>query len=83
MMLDGGLATTLEAHGCDLNDSLWSAKILLETPELIKSVHRSFLDCGADCIATASYQATVAGFVTHGHSTAEARSLIRLAAEIA
>ena len=83
MMLDGGLATTLEAHGCDLNDSLWSAKILLETPELIKSVHRSFLDCGADCIATASYQATVAGFVTRGHSTAEARSLIRLAAEIA
>jgi homocysteine S-methyltransferase len=83
MMLDGGLATTLEARGCDLDDSLWSARTLLESPELIKAVHRSFLDCGADCIATVSYQATVAGFVTHGYSTVEARSLIRLAAEIA
>ncbi len=83
MMLDGGLATTLEARGCDLSDSLWSARTLLETPELIKAVHRSFLDCGADCIATVSYQATVAGFVTHGYSKVEARSLIRLAAEIA
>ena len=83
MMLDGGLATTLEAHGCDLNDALWSAKTLLDTPELIKAVHREFLDGGADCIATVSYQATVAGFAAHGYSTAESRSLIRLAAEIA
>jgi len=83
MMLDGGLATTLEAHGCDLNDALWSAKTLVETPELIKAVHREFLDGGADCIATVSYQATVAGFIAYGYSMAEARSLIRLAAEIA
>ena len=82
-MLDGGLATTLEARGCDLNDSLWSAKALLESPDLIKAVHTSFLECGADCIATASYQATVAGFVARGLSEADARVLMRSSADIA
>ena len=32
VVLDGGLATTLEALGCDLNDELWSARVLLEEP---------------------------------------------------
>ena len=35
MILDGAMATELEAMGCDLNDSLWSAKVLAEAPELI------------------------------------------------
>ena len=29
MIIDGGLATALEVHGCDLDDSLWSARILM------------------------------------------------------
>ena len=44
MMLDGGLATTLEAHGCDLNDSLWSARTLLDDLDISHitvSVHNS------------------------------------------
>ena len=35
MMLDGGLATELEARGHDLNDELWSAKLLLDEPEAV------------------------------------------------
>ena len=83
MMLDGGLATTLEAHGCDLDDPLWSARALLESPAIIKDVHRAFLDAGADCIATASYQATIEGFVARGCSLAEARGLIQRSATLA
>ncbi|WP_186445187.1 homocysteine S-methyltransferase family protein, partial [Bacillus licheniformis] len=30
IILDGAMATELERYGCDLNDSLWSAKILIE-----------------------------------------------------
>jgi homocysteine S-methyltransferase len=39
VILDGALATELERRGADLRDSLWSAKILLEAPELIRAVH--------------------------------------------
>ena len=68
MVLDGGLATALEARGFDLDDELWSAKILLEAPEAIRQVHLDFLAAGADCITTSSYQASRAGFHKRGLS---------------
>lgn len=33
VILDGGMATELENLGADLNDPLWSAKVLLESPK--------------------------------------------------
>jgi homocysteine S-methyltransferase len=62
------MATELERHGCDLNDSLWSATILMENSELIKQVHTDYFTAGADCAITASYQATVEGFSRRGLS---------------
>jgi S-methylmethionine-dependent homocysteine/selenocysteine methylase len=38
VVMDGGLATELEAHGADLKDTLWSAKCLFTCPQLIKKV---------------------------------------------
>ena len=35
VVLDGGLATLLEAHGHDLSSALWSARLLADTPEAI------------------------------------------------
>ena len=32
VILDGGLATELEARGHDLTDALWSARLLLDAP---------------------------------------------------
>lgn len=72
MILDGAFATELEKLGCDLNHSLWSAKVLMESPELIGEVHTDYFHAGADCVITASYQATVEGFQRHGLSESEA-----------
>ncbi|KAE8784491.1 homocysteine S-methyltransferase 3 [Hordeum vulgare] len=41
LVLDGGLATELEAHGADLNDPLWSAKCILSSPHLIRKASRA------------------------------------------
>ncbi|MEA4973094.1 Homocysteine S-methyltransferase [bioreactor metagenome] len=76
MIVDGAMATELEAMGCDLNDELWSAKVLAEQPELIKKVHLSYFKAGADCGITASYQATIAGYIKKGYSEEEAENLI-------
>ena len=35
LVLDGGLATQLEAQGADLSDSLWSARLLVDDPDLL------------------------------------------------
>lgn len=83
MILDGAMATELERYGCDLNDSLWSAKVLMESPELIKRVHTDYFNSGADCAITASYQATVEGFIRRGLSEEKALELIRTSVQIA
>ena len=83
MILDGALATELERRGCALDDPLWSARMLMESPEIIAAVHRDYLAAGADCITTASYQATVAGFTRRGLSETQAVDLIRSSVVIA
>ena len=83
VVLDGGLATTLEARGYDLDDDLWSARVLLEKPDAIRQVHRDFLDAGADCIVTASYQASLEGFVRRGLDADEGETLIRSSVDLA
>ena len=55
VILDGALATELEDRGADLNDPLWSAKVLLETPDLIRQVHLDYFEAGADIATTARY----------------------------
>jgi homocysteine S-methyltransferase len=59
VLLDGGLATELEARGHDLGDALWSARLLRDAPQEIRAVHKSYVAAGADCLITASYQATL------------------------
>jgi homocysteine S-methyltransferase len=66
VILDGGLATQLEAAGHDLSDELWSARLLADAPEAIVAVHRAYLRAGARVITTASYQASLAGFGRRG-----------------
>lgn len=82
-VLDGGLATELEARGADLDHFLWSARLLAEAPDLVRSVHFDYLVAGADIIATATYQASFAGFGQAGYGRRQAEGLMRLAVELA
>ena len=74
--IDGGLATQLEAQGCNIDGSLWSAALLQSDPAAIVAAHRAFLDAGAQIIISASYQASVAGFMQLGMSQQAAEQLI-------
>lgn len=82
-MLDGGLATELERAGHDLDDPLWSARVLLDDPGAVEAVHRAYLAAGADCILTATYQATIPGLEARGLSVAEAEEVLRWAVRLA
>jgi homocysteine S-methyltransferase len=77
LVIDGALATELERRGCNLRDDLWSARILLEQPEIIRQVHLDYFRAGADCAITASYQATIEGFEKRGLTRQEAIALIQ------
>ncbi|MEO3803372.1 homocysteine S-methyltransferase [Nonomuraea sp. B1E8] len=83
LVLDGGLSTQLERLGADLRDALWSARLLLEEPELIRQAHAGYFAAGADVATTASYQATIPGFARRGLDVAQAERLLRLSVELA
>ena len=57
VVLDGGLATQLEAQGADLSTALWSAQLLIDDPAAVVAAHRAFFAAGARIATTASYQA--------------------------
>lgn len=65
LVIDGGLATQLEANGHDLNHPLWSGKLLKEDPDAIQKVHLDYYLAGADVAITASYQASTQGLQDH------------------
>lgn len=81
-VLDGGLATELERRGLDLRDPLWSAKILVEAPEEVESVHFDYFHAGADVGTSASYQATFEGFAARGIGARESESLLRRSVDL-
>src|SRR5450631_3554814 len=83
VILDGALATELTRRGADLFDPLWSAKILIEQPGLIRAVHLDYFKAGADVATTATYQATFEAFQRRGLGSAEAAHVMRRAVELA
>lgn len=83
VILDGGLATELERRGADLKHELWSARMLIENPQLIRDAHRDFLRSGADVVTSASYQASLPGFERAGLRRGEAIEAMRRSVELA
>ncbi len=83
VLLDGGLASELESAGHDLNDPLWSAKVLLEDPGAVEAAHAAYLNAGADCVITATYQATFEGLAARGVGRAAAERIMTGAVDLA
>ncbi|MDR7274531.1 homocysteine S-methyltransferase [Catenuloplanes atrovinosus] len=83
VVLDGGLATQLEAAGADLSGGLWSARLLRDDPAAIVAAHTAYLRAGAQVLTTASYQATLPGFARAGIGSTEAAALLRRSVALA
>ena len=55
VVLDGAMGTELERLGAPMHDAVWCGKALEDYPDLVREVHRSYIDAGADVITTNSY----------------------------
>jgi homocysteine S-methyltransferase len=83
VVLDGGLGTELGRRGADLRDPLWSARVLLESPELVRDVHSEYFAAGADVAISASYQASFPGLARRGLDRDAAADVLRRSVELA
>ena len=82
-VIDGGLSTALELLGADISGPLWTAQTVIDDPALLERAHRSFVEAGADIIATASYQCGTKQFEAIGLSSKEARDALASTTTIA
>jgi S-methylmethionine-dependent homocysteine/selenocysteine methylase len=82
-VIDGGLSTALELLGADISGPLWTAQTVIDDPALLERAHRSFVEAGADIIATASYQCGTKQFESIGLSSKEARDALASTTTIA
>ncbi|MGZ5292282.1 MAG: homocysteine S-methyltransferase [Actinomycetota bacterium] len=83
VVLDGGMGTELDRRGVDLRDALWSAKALLETPDIVRDVHAAYFEAGADVAISSSYQASFEGLAARGLDADRASALFRRSVELA
>ncbi len=65
LLLDGATGTELGRRGVDISLPLWSARALLEAPDVLHAIHHDFLAAGADAV-------TANTFRTHRRSLARA-----------
>jgi len=76
--IDGGLGTLLERSGHDLASELWSARMLVESPAVIRDAHRQFYASGARVGISSSYQVSYEGLSALGFDSAATDRLLAL-----
>mmetsp|Transcript_1018 Transcript_1018/g.2952 ORF Transcript_1018/g.2952 Transcript_1018/m.2952 type:complete len:354 (+) Transcript_1018:85-1146(+) len=82
-LLDGGLGTALEAGGHALTeDTLWSARLLADAPDVLVDAHAAFLAAGAEVVTTATYQFSFDGYAARGVQRDAAAGLLRRGVEL-
>lgn len=84
IILDGGFSNQLATYDANFEKSeLWTSKALLHQPELIKRVHRDYLQAGSDIITTVTYQATFQRLRKFEFSDERIRELFELSIRLA
>lgn len=81
LVLDGGLGTLLESRGNDLSSALWSARLLRDEPDEVRSAHAEFFAAGADVVITSSYQLSFGGPIDDDEVEALLARSVQLARE--
>lgn len=56
LLLDAALGTELSRRGAPASPPLWSARAVLERPDLVLSVHRENVAAGADLLTAATFR---------------------------
>lgn len=82
LILDGATGTELDRRGVDTSLPLWSARALIVAPEVVRQVHRDYLEAGADILATNTFR-THRRTLTRAGIGDRTRELTQLAVQLA
>ena len=83
LILDGAMGTELHKRGVSIELPLWSARAIIENPEIIEKIHIDYLNAGADIITTNTFRTDTRTFRKANLSENDARSATKQAIDIA
>lgn len=66
-ILDGGMGQELIARSKNPPSEMWSARVLLDEPDLVTEVHGDYIRAGAEVITINAYSATPERLTQYGH----------------
>ena len=55
-ILDGALGTELTRRGCDTRLPLWSARALMDAPEVVRRIHADYAEAGAEVLTANTFR---------------------------
>ncbi|MEN0041539.1 MAG: homocysteine S-methyltransferase family protein [Pseudomonadota bacterium] len=58
VLLDGGMGQELIARSANPPSPLWSARVMLDEPEIVEATHRDYIEAGAKVLILNTYSAT-------------------------
>ena len=81
-LLDGSMSFPLEKKGYNLHDKLWTGKALINDPDLIKNIHKGYIEAGADYISTATYQISFNRLKEMGYQPDEIKEIFQKSVDL-
>ena len=84
VVIDGGTGTEIQRRGGAMDDATWCAEANLQRPDLVREVHRAYLEAGAELIIANTFATSPLLFATLGRDDEVAtidRAAVRLARE--
>jgi S-methylmethionine-dependent homocysteine/selenocysteine methylase len=78
VILDGGMGRELRFRGVDILSPIWSARALLDAPDVVREIHADYITAGADVITTNTY-----GIIRHDLRKVGVEHLLRELNELA
>ncbi len=84
VVIDGGTGTEIQRRGGAMDDATWCAEANLQQPDLVRGVHRAYLEAGAELIIANTFATSPLLFATLGRDDEVAtidRAAVRLARE--
>jgi len=81
-ILDGGMGGEISARIDGAGHGLWSAKALIDAPQIVQEIHREYIEAGARIITTNTY-ATIPSYLGKEGMQDQYLEYTRLAGEIA
>ncbi len=56
LILDGAMGSLLQQRGVESDNFLWYSKANLDNPNILKNIHREYIEAGADIITTNTFR---------------------------